>query len=61
MNKLYGLLLFVCAGGALFFAMVFFAQPAPIEVKMVRLDQQMVEENEEKIKEEEKRQKAGVL
>ena len=58
MNKLYGLLLLICAGGVLLLAVVFFSQPAPIQVSMVRLDQQLLEENEAKIKEAEKRQKA---
>ncbi|MBO7238160.1 MAG: hypothetical protein J6U96_02565 [Elusimicrobiaceae bacterium] len=59
MNKLYGLLLLICAGGAMFLTILFFAQPAPIEVKMVRLDEEMVKENEAKMKEEEKRQQAA--
>ena len=58
MNKLQGLLLLICAGCICFLSVLFFFSPAPIEVNMARLDQKMLEENEAKMKEEEKRNKA---
>ena len=54
MNQLRGLVLLICAAGAILFAFVFFSKPVPIEVSMARVTPQMVEENKAKVEEEEK-------
>ena len=58
MNQIKGLILLICAAGAIVLAVMFFSRPAPIEVSIARVTPEMVEENQVKIQEEEKRQQA---
>ncbi len=56
MSKIKGLVLLICAAGAILFALVFFSRPVPIEASFPRVTSEMVEENKIKVAEQEKQQ-----
>jgi len=59
MKKIQDLLLLLCAAGAVILAINFFSHPAPINVDMPRVTEEMVEENKAKM-EAEAKQKAAL-